>query len=63
MHTSLSPQWDRGFGEAFTDLVSHDEDLVRAEFASLTRAVWPGGWTPDRRSHPPLPRQHPGDGS
>ena len=56
MHTGLSPEWDRGFDEAFADLVSHDDDLVRAEFTSLTRATWPAGHRPD----PPLdadPRQ------
>ena len=39
MHTGLSPEWDRGFDEAFTDLVSDDDDLVRAEFTSLIRAA------------------------
>ena len=46
MHTGLSPEWDRGFDEAFADLVSHDDDLVRAEFTSLTRAIWPAGHRP-----------------
>jgi len=47
-HTGLSPEWDRNFDEVFTDLISHDDDLVRAEFTSLTRAYWParpGRWT------------------
>ena len=48
MHTGLSPEWDRGFDEAFTDLVSHDDEFVRAEFASLTREAWPIPWSPDR---------------
>ncbi|MFF5225467.1 hypothetical protein [Dactylosporangium sp. NPDC000521] len=39
MHTGLSPEWDRGFDEAFTDLVSDDDDLVRAEFTSLIQAT------------------------
>ena len=41
MHTGLSPEWDRRFDEAFTDLVTHDDGLVRAEFAGLIRASWP----------------------
>ena len=41
MHTGLSPEWDRRFDEAFTDLVGQDEDLVRAEFTGLIRACWP----------------------
>jgi hypothetical protein len=43
MHTGLSPEWDRRFDEEFTDLVSHDDDLVRAEFTHLTRTAWPSG--------------------
>lgn len=41
MHTGLSPEWDRGFDEAFTDLVSRDDDLVRAEFTGLIQQSWP----------------------
>jgi hypothetical protein len=41
MHTGLSPEWDRGFDEAFADLVSHDDDFVRAEFTGLIKASWP----------------------
>jgi len=41
MHTGLSPEWDRGFDEAFIDLVSHDDDLVRAEFTGLMQRSWP----------------------
>jgi hypothetical protein len=52
--TGLSPEWDRGFDEAFAELVSHDDDLVRAEFASLTAASWPGRCLP--------PRGAPGEG-
>jgi hypothetical protein len=36
--TALSPEWDRGFDEAFTELISGDPDLVRAEFDALIRA-------------------------
>jgi len=38
--TALSPEWDRGFDEAFTELVSNDADLVRAEFDALIAACW-----------------------
>ncbi|GIG51620.1 hypothetical protein ACFO1B_54965 [Dactylosporangium siamense] len=41
MHTGLSPEWDRRFDEAFTDLVSHDDDLVRTEFTGLIQRSWP----------------------
>ena len=36
--TALSPEWDRGFDEAFTELISSDVDLVRAEFDALIGA-------------------------
>jgi hypothetical protein len=36
--TALSPEWDRGFDEAFTELISSDPDLVRAEFDALMDA-------------------------
>jgi hypothetical protein len=36
--TALSPDWDRGFDEAFTELISGDPDLVRAEFDALIGA-------------------------
>jgi hypothetical protein len=36
--TALSPEWDRGFDEAFTELISNDPDLVRAEFDALIDA-------------------------
>jgi hypothetical protein len=38
--TALSPEWDRGFDEAFTDLVTSDPDLVRDEFDALIGANW-----------------------
>ena len=37
--TGLSPEWDRWFDEAFTDLISSDDDLVRAEFEALVHAA------------------------
>ncbi len=40
MSTALSPEWDRWFDEEFTNLVSRDEDLVRAEFDALIGAAW-----------------------
>jgi hypothetical protein len=33
--TALSPEWDRGFDEAFTELITSDPDLVRTEFDAL----------------------------
>ena len=38
--TALSPEWDRWFDEEFTDLVSADDDLVRAEFDALIADTW-----------------------
>jgi hypothetical protein len=40
MGTALSPEWDRGFDEAFAELVSSDPDLVQAEFDALVNASW-----------------------
>lgn len=40
MDTALSPEWDRGFDEAFAELISGDEDLVQVEFDALIAAVW-----------------------
>ena len=42
MDTALSPEWDRGFDAAFTDLVSADPEWVRSEFEALIAAEWPG---------------------
>jgi hypothetical protein len=58
MHTGLSPEWDRRFDEAFTELVSHDDEFVRAEFASLTRAAWPPRHRPHGRLPEPRDRHH-----
>jgi len=38
--TALSPEWDRGFDEVFTELVTSDPDLVRDEFDALVGANW-----------------------
>jgi hypothetical protein len=43
MGTALSPEWDRGFDEAFAELVSSDPDLVQAEFDALLNASWQEG--------------------
>jgi hypothetical protein len=43
---ALSPEWDRWFDEAFTDLVTSDRDLLRAEFAAMVDAA-------GRQSAPP----------
>jgi hypothetical protein len=50
--TALSPEWDRGFDEAFTDLVTSDPDWVRAEFDALIGA---------HRNEPPEPPAPPVD--
>jgi len=50
--TALSPEWDRGFDEAFTDLVTSDPDWVRAEFDALIGA---------NRNEPPEPPVPPVD--
>ena len=62
--TALSPEWDRGFDEAFTDLVTADPELVREEFDALIGANFnetpaPPGPPADRREPPPSP---PGNG-
>jgi hypothetical protein len=36
----LSPEWDRWFDEAFTELITSDEGLVQAEFDALIGALW-----------------------
>lgn len=51
--TALSPEWDHGFDEAFTDLVSSDPDLVGAEFDALIGAYW------DEPPAPPAPPPRP----
>jgi hypothetical protein len=38
---ALSPEWDRWFDEAFTDLITSDTDLLRAEFEAMIDAVRP----------------------
>lgn len=47
--TALSPEWDRGFDEAFTELISGDPELVRAEFDALIGASF------DEPPPPPAP--------
>ena len=63
--TALSPEWDRGFDEAFADLVGSDPDWVRAEFDALIEACWDEPPVPrDRPPRPPPchPRHDPGSG-
>ena len=50
--TALSPEWDRGFDEAFTELICGDPDLVRAEFDALIGA---GFDDPPEPPAPPAP--------
>ena|SRR5438477_6739337 len=47
--TALSPEWDHGFDELFTELICGDPDLVRAEFDALIGASF------DDPPPPPLP--------
>ena len=47
--TALSPEWDRGFDEAFTELICGDPDLLRAEFDALISAGF------DEPPQPPAP--------
>ena len=49
--TGLSPEWDRRFDAAFTDLISSDADLVRIEFDALIRGM-ERKEVPDRRIEP-----------
>jgi hypothetical protein len=56
--TALSPEWDRGFDEAFTELISGDDDLVRAEFDALIGATWQ---EPPAPPAPPAPTAEPPD--
>ena len=52
-NTALSPEWDRWFDETFTDLISSDDELTRAEFDALITASWPP-------PAPPAPSGDPG---
>jgi hypothetical protein len=51
--TALSPEWDRGFDEAFTELISSDPNWVRAEFDALVEATFNGPPTPPAPPAPP----------
>jgi hypothetical protein len=50
--TALSPEWDHGFDEAFTDLVTSDPDWVQDEFDALISASWN---QPPETPAPPAP--------
>ena len=52
--TGLSPEWDRWFDEAFTDLITQDEELVRQEFDALIDGSWRHP-SPPPPSAPPAP--------
>jgi hypothetical protein len=63
--TALSPEWDRGFDEAFAELISGDPELVRAEFDAIIDAGFdepPGPPTPPAppAARPAPPRPEPG---
>jgi len=51
--TALSPEWDRGFDEAFTELITSDPDLVRTEFDALIGADFNEPPTPPAPPAPP----------
>jgi hypothetical protein len=53
--TALSPEWDRGFDEAFTELICGDPDLVRAEFDALMGASFNEPPTSPAPPAPPVP--------
>ena len=66
--TALSPEWDRGFDEAFTELITSDPDLVRTEFDALIGASFDEPPTPPAPPAPPTaapagPRPEPAPGS
>jgi hypothetical protein len=64
--TALSPEWDHGFDEAFTDLVTNDPDWVRDEFDALIGANFteppqppaPPAPSTDQPQPPPEPADH-----
>jgi hypothetical protein len=53
--TALSPEWDHGFDEAFTDLITSDPDLVREEFDTLIGANFDEPPEPPASPAPPVP--------
>jgi hypothetical protein len=55
--TALSPEWDHGFDEAFTDLVTGDPDWVRDEFEALIGANF--GEPPEPPAPPAPPTGQP----
>jgi hypothetical protein len=57
--TALSPEWDRGFDEAFTELICGDPDLVRAEFDALIRAGFDEPPPPPASPAPPAAQPAP----
>jgi len=59
--TALSPEWDRGFDEAFTELICGDPDLVRAEFDALIGAGFDDPPPPPAPPAPSTARPAPSD--
>jgi hypothetical protein len=57
MISSPLAEWDGGFDEAFTELISSDPELVRAEFDALMGAAFDGPPAPSApatdRAEPP----------
>ena len=48
--TGLSPEWDRWFDEAFTELITGDEEFLRTEFDELIASGWRSTPSPSRSS-------------
>jgi hypothetical protein len=57
--TALSPEWDHGFDEAFTDLISSDPDWVREEFDALIGANFTEPPEPPAPPAPPAGQPEP----
>jgi len=57
--TALSPEWDYGFDEAFTELVTADPDWVRDEFDALVGANFTEPPEPPAPPAPPAGRPEP----
>ena len=57
--TALSPEWDHGFDEAFTELVTSDPELVRDEFDALVGANFADPPDPPAPPAPPTGQPEP----
>lgn len=57
--TMLSPEWDHGFDEAFTELISSDADWVSDEFDALIGANFNDPPEPPAAPAPPTGQPEP----